>query len=124
MPAGGKPADGDFFGVQMQGVGVAAQIQNGSGGIQQRLIAQRRRVFVGTVIVQNKGLVACLQKLHGNGVGLALAAIAVAAAGENQHGGAGGEGGHFGGRLAQVADQPCAGGQGFMQNFHRLYLVG
>ena len=114
MPAGGKPADGDFFGVQMQRIGVAAQIQNGSGGVQQWPVLQRRGVFVGTVVVQNKGLVAALQKLHGNGVSLALAAIGVAAAGENQHGGAGGKGGHFGGRLAQVADQLCTGGQGLM----------
>ena len=104
VPASREAADRDLERVQPQFGGVAAQMQDGAGGVDQRLPAQRgllRRV--GTGVFQHKGLIARLQKLHGDGVCLPRAAKGIPATGQNQHRRADIEGRHLVGFVPQVA---------------------
>ena len=103
MPACRKAADRDLERVEPQLGRVAAQMQNGTGRVDQRLPAQRSLFGrAGAGVFQHKGLVARLQKLHGDGVSLPRAAIRIPPAGQNQHRRAGIKGRHFGGFIPQV----------------------
>ena len=62
-------------------------------------------------VIEGKDVVASLQKLHGNGVGLAPAAPGVAAARQDEDGRTGVEGGHLDGPIAQIPDELCAAGE-------------
>ena len=84
MPARREAADGNLEGVNTELCCVAADVQNCPRCVDQRLPAQRRLGIVLTAGVgQDKDVIACLQKLHGDGVSLARAAPGVAAARQN-----------------------------------------
>jgi len=87
-------------------------MQDRPGSVDQRLPTQRGHGLVTSAgVIEGKDVVASLQKLHGNGVGLAPAAPGVAAARQDENGRAGVEGRHLDGPIAQIPDELCAAGE-------------
>ena len=87
-------------------------MQDRPGSVDQRLPTQRGHGLVTSAgVIEGKDVVARLQKLHSDGVGLAFAAPGVAAARQDEDGRTGVEGGHLDGPIAQIPDELCAAGE-------------
>ena len=112
MAARREAADGDFRRVGAELLCIAADMQDRPGSVDQRLPTQRGHGLVTSAgVIEGKNVVTSLQKLHGNGVGLAPAAPGVAAARQDENGRTGVEGRHLDGPIAQIPDELCAAGE-------------
>ena len=123
MTARREAADRNLCRVNAERLRIAADMQHSPGSVNQRLPVQGRLFLRNAAgVVQHEHIVPRLQKLHGHRVSLPRTAIGVAAAGQNQHGRARVEGGHFGGFVPQIADELCPAGERVGIHFHFQFL--
>jgi len=117
---GGKTAHRNLARIHPQFAGVAAKMQDRSGGVQQRLPAQGSG---GHGVGQYKDLVTGLQKRHGHGIAFPYAAMVIPAARTDQDSGSGVETGHRLGTVTQIPGQCGTAGQDVGIHFHKRALL-